>query len=531
MIPPRYVTIDGYPVAVAGLETSCVANLGYDQLRGVTSHAALGRLPWTSTLGSVVTVHDASDEVTWQGRLSAPPKVEADQTIRLAAQGHAYQGAKSVRRLPIKVSSVLGWTVGNTSPLDMPQTASAQPAIAYVVGSGHLVQNTWDLTFSSATDASVAYYAPGAEIRRLTWSDIAWTGSPTVSVYGARGPGINASKVLLQTYTSDPGAVDLPIPANDFDTIIVRIQYSGATTGDMSMTDPIVWGAGQTEVAGVLKSHDVIRGIAGMMDWDASGVEDVGDIEFSSFDGAGDVAGGMNEACVPDDFRWLLLEDRGAGPVVDFGDWSRTWEVSGASGATWTLDPLEKYTKVVVQYLDDLGKARAITAEVDDPELFRVTNELQTVAGGLQSVDNPGTLPEQMAENILDLATSERWRGTISAAQVREAGTGLTDLYRVRAGDLVRITDFSPTDGAVTLRIAEVSQTDAGITMGIEAPVYAAGSLSTSTAGTSPGTFVQIADSYAPAGAPGSTVPTGGFVTGGGYGPPTVGKPPSPPGW
>ena len=525
--PPRYVTIDGYPVSVSQLETSSVANLGYDQFRAVVSHSQLSHLPWTTGLGSVVTVYDGTEQITWQGRLSEVPRVQADETVRLAAQGHGYQAVKSVRRLPIKVRSVKGWTVGNTSPLDITQTASAEPTVSYVKTSGHLVENQVTLAYTSATEVSMAFYAPGAEIRRLTWSQAAATaGYSTLQVLGSRGPSsFEAHMVLISDMDSGSGYIE--IPPNDFDTIVVRVQYASPTSGEIDLKNPVVWGR---KVPGSLTSDEIARAVGDMLDWDVTLVENVGEIEFPSFDWAGDVASGLSEAAAPDDFRWLVLDDRGGGPVLDFGPWERTWEVSAYSGASWDLDPLERYTKVVVQYVDDLGKARAFTVESTGD--FLVANELQTVAGGLQSVDEPGTLPEQMAANILEFATSERWRGSISTPRVVELGTGLTDRYRVRAGDLVRITDFDTTHGeALTLRIAEVNQTDDGIQMGIEAPAFAAGSLDAGGGGISSGTFIQIdPDAYAPSGAPTSTVPSGsGFITGGGYGPPTKYKtPPNP---
>lgn len=509
-LPTRYVTVDGYPLDVTGIETSSQANLGYDQFRGTTSHRQLSKLPWTSALGSIVTVYDEGGGVTWQGRLSAPLKIEADDSVRLAAQGHAYQGAKSGRRLPVKVTSVKGWTVGNTAPLNFPQTASAQPTMDYGRSSGHLVENETILTFTSGLDVSMAYFASGAQLRRLSWSSFAASGSPTVKFYGATGPDIanEDNRTLIAEYASVTGITrtSIELPPNGYDALVIRLEYASPQSGDLEIVDPIIWGYPTPTFT--LRSHDIARAVADMMGWDASGVGDVGDIFWPSFDWAADVASGLSEATVPEDLRWLLLDDRGHGPVLDFGPWERVWEVSGSTGAVWTLDPLERYTKVVVQYLDDFGKAHAVTAEVDDPDLFRVTNELSTVAGGLQSVDTPGTLPEEMAANILGFATSERWRGTISAGRAVESGVGLSDIYRVRGGDLVRIIDFSPTDGAVTLRIASASQTDNGISMGIEAPSFTAGTLDVTTTGATRGTFVQIdPDAYAPSGGVGSTVP------------------------
>jgi len=522
MISPLRVCVDGYPVDMDNLDASSRANLGYDQLRAISSHDAFSRLPWTAGLGSVVTVYDDTDQVAWEGRLSASPTIAPDETVRLAAQGHAYQSAKSVRRLPIKVTSPLGWVVANTSPLDFPQTASAQPTIAYSA-SGALAVNRFTFSYTSATDVSVAYFAPGARIRRFTFGGLTPSGTPTIKVWGAVGPGINVTKVLLTTLSAaeiQAGGTTVSIPANDFDCIIINLIYSGATSGSLTVTNPIVWG---TETFDTLKSHRIAAAIGELFGWDTSTIEAAGTVIWPSFDWGADAAGGLSEASLPDDFRWRVLDDRGSGPVLEFGPWERTWEVSASEGATWTLDPLEPYTKVVVQYLDTLGKARAVTSVLDpDPYLGRITNELRAVAGGLESVDSPSGLPQAMADNLLEWATSARWRGSISASVVREAGTGLVAPNQVRGGDLVRITDFSPTDGSVTLRVSEVQLGPYGITMGIEAPAIPGGSLAQSSSGITPGTFNQIDDPDAPSGSPGSTTPVGSVLppqTGGGIGP------------
>lgn len=517
-IAARYVTIDGYPVEVGALECSSVVNLGYDQFRAVSSHHALQQLPWTATLGSTVTVNDATGQIVWQGRLSAAPRIESDRTVRLAAQGHLYQAAKSVRRLPVKVTQVQGWVVANTAPLDFPQTASAQPTIGYSA-SGKVARNRFIMSFTSATDVSAAYYATGSTIRSFVCSGFTCSGTPSsIKFWGCTGPDVFENKTLVATYvTADivGGAFVVEFRDAEFDCIVIELTYASPTSGNLTVVNPVISSSQERSLfTSPVRAHNIVRAIAEMLGWDASLVEDVGTAQWPSFDWAGDVAGGLLEATVPDDLRVLVLDDRGHGPVVDLGGWERTWEVSAASGATWALDPLEAYTKVVVQYLDDIGKANAVTAEAP-AHSFSVVNELQTVAGGLQSVDEPSGLPELMAENLLEYASSQRWRGSVNASQVYEAGTGLQDLYRVRAGDLVRITDFSPTDGAITLRISEVSQQDDGITMGIAAPAFPTGNIGGTTGGVTQGTFIQIdPDAYAPPGGPGSTTP----VFGGGPG-------------
>lgn len=531
-LPAVFWTIDDYQVDVAEWSCSNRVNLGFDQMRGTMSRDALLGLPWTSGQGSVVTGTARDGAVMWEGRLSAPPQIGADGTVGIAAQGHAYAATKSAARLPIKAVAPEAWVVGNSSPLDMPQTATAQPVASYSA-SGQQRNNKVTITVTSATDTSLVFWARGSRLTRFSCSQL---GVPTAGVvlYVADGPNVNETKrQFYSSTTGDNTARNLEVPYPG-DALIVQFLWSSPTTSSESIVDPIIYSGADPYPQNIVYAHYIGRAIANVVGWDASTIGEEGAVSWPEFDWAGDVAGALSEAVAPEDYRWRVLEDRGKGPVLELGDWSRTWEVSGAAGARWNLDALERYNRVVVSYLDALGKGKQEVAEADPDPLAAagITNELLATVGGLQAVDESSPLAETMAAALLETALTQRYRGNINTAHAIDQDTGRDAPYEVRAGDLVKITDFSLTDGSITLRIDDVTFTPDGVQIGIAAPSYTTGAAPTTAGGATAGTLVYPnLDAYVPAGAPGSPVPDSVGIPPGEIGEPLRSFPSSTPPW
>jgi hypothetical protein len=170
--------------------------------------------------------------------------------------------------------------------------------------------------------------------------------------------------------------------------------------------------------------------------------------------------------------------DQGQGPVLTIGPygkepWHHTWEVSAQTGATWDLNPLERYKRIVLQFLNVDNTLNQI--RIDAPESFGVPETVQSeLVGSLADNQDSSALAVSAAWRQLTANLRQRYRGRVSFARCRDAQSGREAPYEVRAGDLIRITDFS-IDGSLTLRIHDVSFTPEGVTVGIEAPALPLG--------------------------------------------------------
>jgi hypothetical protein len=159
----------------------------------------------------------------------------------------------------------------------------------------------------------------------------------------------------------------------------------------------------------------------------------------------------------------------GGRPLFTAGPYGRrTWEVSAATGARWDLTPLERYRRAVVQFLNVDNSLNQVT--LDAPDFYNlpedVNNELK---GSLVDSQQNGDLAFPVAWRMLRRALEQRYRGTVTFARAFESGSGREATYEVRAGDLLKITDFS-LDDSLTLRIHDVDCSPSGVTVGIEAP-------------------------------------------------------------
>lgn len=512
-LPAVCFTLDGYPVEM-DQDWSCSeqVNLGFDQFRGAISGPSLSRLPWTTGQGSILTAYTTGGVVAWQGRLSAPPQMLGRGLARIAAQGHGYGAVKRTRRFPVKAVRPEAWVIGNASPLNFPQVDTAQPSVSYIVtlaGSNGIpstetvvAPNTVRIDPTSATSISFAFWAPGAELSRVRAAWITATGG-TVSIWSCTGPDIYGSRRLVSSWSGSPTvARPFSVDLLGGDAVVVEFTSSGSGTV-RDLVKPVVYMGRNVQS---LRSHHVAEAIADTLGWDVSGIAADGTVELPNFDWGGDALSGLAQAAIPDDLRFRVLEDRGAGPLIDFGSWgTRTWEVSGASGASWDLEALELYNRVVVQYLSEDGTPKSVSLDADPDPLPGQTNEFRAVFGGLVPINESTTAPDDMAAAVLAHVSTRRYRGSIVASRVFEQGTGREATHEVRAGDLVRIVDHYAVDGSTTHRISSVSRGPAGIAMGVSVADPAQGEVSAG-GGITSGTLIAPILS-APPGSPGSVVP------------------------
>jgi hypothetical protein len=277
--------------------------------------------------------------------------------------------------------------------------------------------------------------------------------------------------------------------------------------------------------ASTVWSSDIAKAVGDSLGFDTSRIGLVGLGPLSQWDWAGGAASGLDDLAGRDDACWRVFEDEGSGPILEFGPYTKTWEVSGRTGARWNLNPLELYNRAVAQWVGTRGLVQfALDAEPDPLEDSGIINELQVNLSGLV-LDTDSAV--QSAWRILQAGLAQRYRGTISTVRAFEATSGREATYEVRPGDLVRITDFGEDGQSLTLRIADVEYGPQGISIGIEAPAIPIGALSATMGGgnvfgtgggAAPSTSGGGTETYLPPGAPGTPAPAPrNWSLGGGY--------------
>jgi len=514
-LPGSFWTIDDYAVEVAkDWSASETANLGFDQFRGNISPRSARALPWTVGPGSVVRGITDDGTVLWEGEISAPITIETDDWVGIEAQGFVYESSKLADRFPLKVVAPEAWVVGNSSPLNMPQVATDQPEVTYDKSSvfyptAQMTRNNRVLLSGTAmSDGSVVFWARGSRISRFSAGLQSPSGSGIVEVFGAIGPDLLGSlRRLYVTAETVQQYVSLDIPkASGFDALVIR--YSGAGTSTLQVREPRIW---CETSASVIRAQDVFRGIGEHMGWDVSGVQDVGVAAFPTFDWGAAAIGALSEAAAPDDLVWQVRERYGDKSRLELREWGeREYVVSGATGARWRLNRMERYSRVTAQYLDEVGAVKTVTVDADPNPLGRgQIKELLVTLGGLVPIDVTTNTAETLANTVLSAVSSQRFRGDIDTTAVYLNGVFAT--YDSRAGDVVTVTDWSKIDGAFTDRIAKVTKGAEGAVLTLEPSVLAGSASRTSSSGTTPGTLLRVTViPQAIPGGPGTTTPQTG---------------------
>lgn len=515
-LPRIFWTIDDYQVDLdSDWSASETVNLGFDQFRGRIMPTSAHGLPWTVGIGSIVTGRTDDGVVIWEGAISAPLQIEVNEWVRVAAQGFAYESAKLADRFPMLVTAAEAWTVGNATPLNFPQTAQDQPTVTATKTNNppyasSFANNVVSIDFTLANDVSIAFWARNANITRFAGH--IGSGANAAKLYAARGPDIYASAREFGVFAptaQTTGYLDVDIPPG-YDALVVRWQFTSATTGTGTLVAPRTW---SDTTRNALRAPHIAAGIGEHLGWDTARVQDIGVAVFPSFDWGSDASGALGQAVGPDDLVWQVRERQGVKPRLELRRWSeRSYTVAGNTGAEWNLERMERYNRVTAQYLDVTGQVRTVTVDADpDPLNGRGIKEALVTLGGLVPIDTTVNGPTVLAEAALSALSAQRYRGDITSAYVY-SDLGRLATYEVRAGDEVRISDFSKLDGALTDRIAAVSKGAGGISMTLEPAAIAGSSLSGASGGVTPGTLLPPTNlpAYVPPGTEGTTTPKTG---------------------
>jgi hypothetical protein len=122
-----------------------------------------------------------------------------------------------------------------------------------------------------------------------------------------------------------------------------------------------------------------------------------------------------------------VWQDAGQGPILTAGPYGKgfhtTWEVSAATGARWDLDPLERYKRIVMQFLNVDNSLNQVT--IDAPDTFGIPEGVNTtLRGSLGDSQQDSSLAFSTAWRMLKRAAEIRFRGRISFTRARTPREG-----------------------------------------------------------------------------------------------------------
>jgi hypothetical protein len=174
----------------------------------------------------------------------------------------------------------------------------------------------------------------------------------------------------------------------------------------------------------------------------------------------------LDRIAVLDDYRWLVLDDAGLGPRLDYGPWAREWILYSATAEWSGLVPIELHNRVRVRYQTAAGTPSDVVVDaVSDPlEGTGLTNVYEYALEGVQTDD---ALATGVANLLLARVSTRRYAGPVHVLDAHDARG--RSVYEILPGDIARLTDFAPA-ASHQGRIYEVTYSAAGVTLGIEAP-------------------------------------------------------------
>jgi len=479
---PKLVwTIEDLPVEVTDWRANVLAFGGYDQMAGAIPERVVRRHPGTIDVGAKVTAYDPSGAARWQGTLSEPPQVDNAMAV-LQAEGPISRARRARDRRMYQVQDVSLFSDAHGAPHNF----SGGTLIDGRVRKTDLYyQLRKDEAYPSTGDDSryqFALWVPGSPggISRVAGSIAKSISTVNAQFKLRRFTGPSGTVTDVATYgldTADPVTFDTTISSPE-DAIMLTLQVITAHTPTQNrifrLYDLRVNGIA---VGDTLLTSEIAADLGGQLGYDSTGVQSSGlnALPFDLASGSSGAEEGLFYLAGLTDWRCLILEDTGSGPLLDFGPWARTWTFLRQANAIPTLRSVAPYNRVIVSYPTTAGgESRVIVEASPDPlSGTPLAGQKRDWHENLTDAQEDDSLANQVANYLLPRVSVTQFTGRVEIAGARaEDGTG--HVYSPRGGDVGEIADWGPAE-AKSLRIWEVEYRPDGTSLGIEAPISAAG--------------------------------------------------------
>lgn len=473
-LPPVAWVVGGIPCPVEqGWSANAVADGGMDRFTGAIPESIVLANPLKFVQGARVTGFVGSQQVVYDGTLTGNP-VMRQGVAMLEAAGFKTRAELASGRLLFQSRDYSSFQDGGEPPMNFtPFTEEIEGEVRPAALRWHLIK---DFDYQTDDAYPLAAWYSGALVTRVA-GDIARSDDVSdcaLRVQSFTGP--EGARTLLHDYSlssGGPTSFDLDI-ADPENGVVFNVRFSadntvaahryirvrnlrvnGIADGDEMATSEVVAAIGQ------------LLGYETRLHIDSSSVNA---LPFDLTTGTWSQEG-LSYMALLDDWRWLVLEDRGAGPILDYGPWDRVWYVQRAENAVPDLRPLPLYDSVVVRYKAANGTLQQVEATAEVPGVSNVWYE------DLTDAQPDDTLASAVAASLIAKLSVPRYAGSLTITGAMQS-SGQGNAYEVRPGDLVDVSDWVPA-GHVRQRIVEVQYQHDSVTLGVEAPVTADGVIAT----------------------------------------------------
>lgn len=423
-------SLNGRPIRLSDWEATVAVNAGYDTARGSAPRADVVG----ATQGSILTAYRTDASVMWQGRLSQPPTIRRG-VASIEAGGFHRKLRKTSRPMLYRFDDIGAWVPGDADP----HLFLTSEKFEQQVDNGRIVMTiAKDESFVSGNNNRVTLWLEGNKISKVSYD---WSISSAASNFDLlleRADGPSGSLTTVHTQSLSPttsGTRTVTLGANN-DLICLNLECNTNTTPTTKrkviITGIRVYGRSTSDDITASDVASDIAELAGLED----GVTGTETRVLPLFFEAGSHADRLDFLAAIEDYRWLVLDDRGHGPYLDFGPYSRRWRVTEDRGAAYDLVDQERFNEVRVFFRAPSGRSRSVTAEADADIDYTNTAEFEW-----ELPMHSAGIASAVAERAVTRLASRRVAGSV---EVREA-TDPQDRNRaghdILAGDLLELTD------------------------------------------------------------------------------------------
>lgn len=467
-------TIDDVPVQMnQDWSCQCLANGGFDRMSGTFPIRQLSSIDQGSTVRGFRT--DGS--VLYEGQVMSPPKVRGG-TAAIDAQGYRFLLDRHTQPLLYQTIGVGDAVSADSAPHGYLvngkfQMQTSGSALWWnIAGMGQGGPSGAGDAYTAGDQGAFVYWYENCDIRRIKarWDNPAGS-MPSFNIHidATQGPDGGFSTQRYNTSLGSLGPTGVDVTAGPgFDQIrfqlIVNSDIANSSHRKLKVDNIRIWGRTTQDT---FYASDVANDVCGIIALDPSGISASPDNVLPLF-WTGTAADLLDYLCVLDDLRWLLLEDRGAGPYLDFGPYERIWTGAFEDGGIIDGGVLQSqvYNRVRVQFMSESGETRRTTVTaVPDPLSDQPYDNFYPPVGQTLALAHPQ--PDDGLANAVATRLAQRLsiprvlgpvdiHGVSGDNGVRESG------YAVRAGDLLDITDLVPDVGPQ--RIVGVTYTPTTVT-------------------------------------------------------------------
>jgi hypothetical protein len=444
-------TIDGVHVDLdkdIAWSARMVAPGGFERFTGAISEKVARRIGIDQ--GSPLTGWLSAERVLYAGRVSASPKLK-DGKAAITASGFKVIAEKASGRLFWQGRDGSLFVPGQTAPYSYGADnlkfglEISKTLIAFTVETGVAINNN-DKMPAIMWVPGAGGVQPGAGINRFAChvdGNTSFNGY-NLEISTGVGPSGNRTNHLIQSLTTLPLDIDTNWVTDD-DLFSIVLRRSGgnetAPTRRLELTNIRVNGR---TISDVMSPAEMVADIGGLCGYDISGVRTSATNALPQDWQTGSWAEAMTQQQVFDDWTWLVLEDKGKGPLLVFYPWASApvWSMSMERDADETLENIERDNKVIAKY-KTLDGAWAEVGLMASPDPLANKQIVNTYTEELSDPQPDNSLATTVAETLLARRSKQRVRGTLRVARVSRGGASFSP-YWARAGELANVRDYRP---------------------------------------------------------------------------------------